>query len=656
MSDTHAGISRFRALRGGWHVFERLLLIGLPVMGVLFVIDVPFHLGMAILAEQYYGVFLALSLGALYTICPATRSGARTFVPWYDCVLIILSFAVGLYVAIWYPDVLMDLGTASSDKVILGTITIVLILEGLRRLSGWILVTLGLVFILYARFSWLAPATIAGPGIPWDRLSVYLFLDPAALLGLPMAVTAIVLLPFILFGNLMFGIGGGALLNDVAMAGFGRFRGGSAKIAVVASSLFGMISGTAISNVATVGVITIPMMKKSGYRPHIAAAIEAVASTGGQLMPPVMGVTAFIMAEFTGIPYAQIALAALIPSVLYYAALFIQIDLEAGKTGLRGLPREELPSLRSVLPRCWLFMVPLLVLVYTLFFMDMEPGKSAAATAFSVLLLSVFVRETRLRIAWILDALENTGRALLEITVIVALAGIIIGVVNYTGLGFLLTISIVKLSGGNVYMLLLIVAAVSFVLGMGMPTAAVYVLLAVLLGPALIELGISKMAAHMFIQYMGMLSLFTPPVAFAAFAAAAIAQADPMRTGLSAMRLGVIIYVVPFLFVFSPALLFDGSAVDIILTVVTALVGCFMLGVGLVGYLFREISLWGRLFFTLAGIGLMIPIEGAFTDWDMFANIAGGALTLLLLYWEWHKGKRQSQTNAARAVKGYEIQ
>ena len=601
MTDAREGSSRFRALEGGWHVFERTLLIGLPIMGVLFVIDVPFHLGMAILAEQYYGVFLALSLGVLFTTCPPTRAAARAFVPWYDIVLIILSFIVGLYVAVWYPEILMDLGVASSDKVILGTITIVLMLEGLRRLSGWILVTLGLVFILYARFSWLAPATIAGPGIPWDRLSVYLFLDPAALLGLPMAVTAVVLLPFILFGT---------------------------------------ISGTAISNVATVGVITIPMMKRTGYRPHIAAAIEAVASTGGQLMPPVMGVTAFIMAEFTGIPYPQIALAALIPSVLYYAALFIQIDLEAGKMGLRGLPREELPSLRSVLPRCWLFMVPLVVLVYTLFFINMEPGKSAAASAFSVLLLSLFVRETRFRLAWILDALENTGRALLEITVIVALAGIIIGVVNYTGLGFLLTISIVKMSGGNIYMLLLIVAAVSFVLGMGMPTAAVYVLLAVLLGPALIELGISKMAAHMFIQYMGMLSLFTPPVAFAAFAAAAIAQADPMRTGLSAMRLGVILYVVPFLFVFSPALLFDGAPADIALTVTTALVGCFMLGVGLVGYLFRDIGPWRRLLFVLAGIGLLMPAQGQFAGWGMITEIAGGALTLLLLYWEWHKGKR----------------
>lgn len=639
MTDTQPEVTRHRTLSGRWRFFTRFQLIAIPLVGTFFVLDIPFYLRLAILREQYFGIFLALVLGNLFLLYPPTRKAARDRVPWYDVILMALSFVVGLYVAVLYPKVLFELGLVSADKVILGTITILLILEGLRRLTGWLLVGLGLIFLLYARFAWLAPGVFNGPGITWDLLSIYLYLDPTALLGLPMAVTAVVLMPFILFGNLLFAIGGGALLNDIAMAGFGRFRGGPAKMSVVASSLFGTISGTAVSNVAIVGVMTIPLMKKTGYKAHVAAAIEAVASTGGQLMPPVMGVTAFIMAEFTGIPYPQIALAALLPSVLYYVAVFVQIDLEAGKNGLRGLPRDQLPRLRGVIGRSWLFLIPLAALVYTLFILYLAPGKSALIGVFTILLMSFFLRQTRFRIAWIIKALEATGQALLEISVIVALAGLIIGVVNYTGLGFLLTVSIVDLSGGNVYILLIIVAFVSLILGMGMPTAAVYVLLAVLLGPALVQLGIGVMAAHLFIQYMGMLSLFTPPIAFAAFAAAAIARADPMRTGFSAMRLGIIAYIVPFLFVFSPALLLMGSLGNILVAVISSILGCILVGAALIGYLFRALNPAKRVLMALAGIGLLIPAEGQFLMAGLFGKIFGALLALALFFWEWRRGK-----------------
>lgn len=639
MSDVQPEVSRFRTLSGGWRFFTRAQLVGLPVVGTIFVLDIPSYLGQAILREQYFGIFLAMVLGNLFLLFPPSQRAARDRVPWYDVTLMSLSFIVGLYIAIWYPKVLFELGVVSLDKAILGTIAIVLILEGLRRSTGWILVVLGLLFLLYARFAWLAPGVFNGPGIPWGELSIYIFLDPSALLGLPMAVTAIVLMPFILFGNLLFGIGGGKLLNDIAMAGFGRFRGGPAKMSVVASSLFGTISGTAVSNVATVGVMTIPLMKKTGYKPHVAAAIEAVASTGGQLMPPVMGVTAFIMAEFTGLPYPQIAVAALLPSVLYYVAVFVQVDLEAGKTGLLGLPRNQLPRLKGVIARSWLFLIPLSVLVYTLFFMLLAPGKAALMGVFSILLMSFFRRETRFRGAWILKALEGTGMALLEISVIVALAGLIIGIVNYTGLGFLLTISIVDLSGDNVYALLFIVGLVSFILGMGMPTAAVYVLLAVLLAPALIKLGIGVMAAHLFIQYMGMLSLFTPPIAFAAFAAAAIAGSGAMRTGFSAMRLGIIAYVIPFLFVFSPALLLMGPPGDVVLAVTSAIVGCLLVGAALTGYLFQDLNWAKRILMALAGICLLIPADGQLSTVGLFTDIVGGLVALVMIPWEWRKSK-----------------
>jgi TRAP transporter 4TM/12TM fusion protein len=635
MLDTEQGPARVRSLGGWLRTFSRIQLIAIPTVGAFFILDIPFYLGMAILKEQYFGIFFALLGINLFLLFPARRRVREDRVPWYDFILVIFSIVVGLYITIFYPKVLFELGVATTDKVVLGTITIFLILEGVRRVTGWILVLLGLLFLVYGRFTWLFPGVFNGPGITWDLLSIYLFLDPTALLGLPMDVTAVVILGFVLFGNLLFGIGGGKLLTDMAMAGFGRFRGGPAKIAVVASSLFGMISGTAVSNVAFVGPVTIPLMKKTGYKPHVAGGIEAISSTGGQLMPPVMGVTAFIMAEFTGIPYPQIAISALLPSILYYLAVFIQVDLEAAKNGLVGIPREQLPRLRNVMARSWLFFIPLAVLVYTLFIIYLEPGKAALIAALSILFLGFFQKETRLKIKWIIDAFESTGGALLDIGVIVALAGIIIGVVNYTGLGFVLTTSIVQLAKGNVYLLLFIIAAVAMILGMGMPTAPVYVLLATLLGPALIQLGIGVMAGHLFIQYMGMLSLFTPPVAFAAFAAAAIAGADPMRTGYTAMRLGIIAYIVPFVFVFSPALLMMDSIGKIIFAMITSALGCLLVGIALTGYLFQKISIIKRVLMTLASLGLFIPIQQRLSTIGLIANILGGILGLSLIWSEW---------------------
>ena len=635
MVETEQGIVRTRSLSGSWRTFSRVQLIAIPVIGIFFIMDIPFYLGMAILMEQYFGIFLALLLGNLFLLFPASRKRAADRLPWYDFILMILSFIIGLYITIFYPKVLFELGVVTADKVILGTITLFLILEGVRRVTGWILVVLGLLFIVYGRFTWLFPGIFSGPGIPWDLLSIYLFLDPTAILGLPMDVTAVIILAFVLFGNLLAGIGGGQLFTDIAVAGFGRYRGGPAKIAVVGSSLFGTISGSAVANVMVDGWITIPLMKKTGYKPHVAAAIEAVASTGGQLMPPVMGVTAFIMAEFTGIPYSKIAVSALLPSVLYYWALFVQVDLEAGKNGLRGLPRDQLPRFKDVVTQSWRILIPLAVLVYTLFILYMTPGKSALISAFSILLLGFLQRETRVRRAWILESLEGTGIALLEVGVIVALAGIIIGVVNYTGMGFVLSTSIVELSGRNVYALLVIIAAVGLILGMGMPSAPVYILLAVLLGPALIQLGIGVMAAHLFIQYIGMLALFTPPVAFAAFAAAAIGGTSGMRTGYSAMRLGIIAYIVPFVFVFSPALLLMDSAEKVVLAMITSGFGCLLVGGALTGYFFAQLNPLKRILMALASLLLFIPIQKELSTVGLTANILGAALGVAVLALEW---------------------
>ncbi|MFB3884921.1 MAG: TRAP transporter permease [Thermodesulfobacteriota bacterium] len=637
MTSNEPEFSRFRSLNKRLRLLTKLLLTSLSVMSVFFIMDTPSYLGWAFLREQYYGFFLAIVFASVFLLVPATRGAPRDRVPWYDVILSISGFAVGLYVALLYPRILWSLGIITPDRVIMSTIAIVLILEGVRRMTGWVLTILGLLFILYAHFTWLVPGIFHGPGIPWDRLSNSLYLDPNAVMGTPMEVTAVIVVAYILFGNLLAGVGGGEFITNLAIAGFGRFRGGPAKIAVVSSGLFGTISGSAVANVMVDGWITIPMMKKTGYKPHVAGAIEAVASTGGQIMPPVMGAAAFIIPEYTGIPYSKVALAAFIPAVLYYACLFIQVDLEAGKTGLRGLSRDQVPPLKGILGQAYSFFIPLAALIYALFVLYLSPGKAALFAVASILVVSFFLRQTRFRLSWILEALEKTGGGLLELTMVVAVAGLIIGVIQFSGLGFILPFFLGRLAGENLVLLLIIIGIANIILGMGMPTVAVYVLLAVLMAPILIKLGVGTLAAHLFILYYGILSMITPPVAFAAYAGAAIAGSDSMRTGYTCMRLGILAYIVPFLFIFSPALLLMGPVTNIIVSIITALAGCFLLGCALVGYLFRNLSPQMRLLLGLAGIGLLIPIQSQLFMVTLVINIIGASLGFVLVFWEWRQ-------------------
>jgi TRAP transporter 4TM/12TM fusion protein len=640
MTSPEPEFSRFRSLSKRLRLLTKLLLIAMPVVAVFFIMDTSSYLGWAFLREQYYGFFLAIAFASVFLLVPATKRAARNRLPWYDVILSLLGFGVGLYVAILYPEILWRVGVITPDRVIISTIAILLILEGARRLTGWVLPSLGLLFILYADFTWLVPGVFRGPGIPWNRLSNSLYLDPNAVLGAPMEVTAVIIVAYILFGNLLAGVGGGEFITNIAIAGFGRFRGGPAKIAVVSSGLFGTISGSAVANVMVDGWITIPMMKKTGYKPHVAGAIEAVASTGGQIMPPVMGAAAFIIPEYTGIPYSKVALAAFVPACLYYICLFFQVDLEAGKTGLRGLSRDQLPPLRGALRQSYLFLIPLAALVYGLFILYLAPGKAALFAAASILLISFFPHQTRFRLSWLLEALEKTGQGLLELTMVVAVAGLIIGAIQFSGLGFILPVILGRLAGGNLFLLLIIIAVANIILGMGMPTVAVYVFLAVLMAPALVQLGVGVLAAHLFILYYGILSMITPPVAFAAYAGAAIAGSDCMRTGYTCMRLGILAYIVPFLFIFSPALLLMGPVWEIIVSIVTAVAGCFLLGCALVGYIFRTLSPKMRVLMGLAGIGLLIPIHSQFFTVTLLINIIGGCLAILLLLWEWWGSRR----------------
>jgi TRAP transporter 4TM/12TM fusion protein len=592
--------------------------------------------GLALYAEQYLSGLLALALPLIFLHVPAGggRKGRSAAVPWYDVVAAVVSFACAVYMAIRYPALSDMVSARPADGLAVAAVFGVLLVEGLRRTTGLALVAVTLAFFGIALVGGELPGELAARSIPIDRLTYFAIWDSSAALGLPMKIVAAVVAIYVLFGQVLFKSGGSIFFTDISMALMGRYRGGPAKIAILGSSLFGTISGSTVSNVLTVGVVTIPLMKQSGYRAHVAAAIEAAASTGGQLMPPVMGIAAFLMAEFLQVPYAKVALAALIPALLFYIALFIQVDLEAARRGIQRLEASRIPRVAAVMRAGWYFPIPFVVLVYTLFGLNYEPETAGLAATVTSLALAMLFPFQGKRIGWrdLYAMLRESAFSVLELFMIGAAAGIIIGTLTYSGLGFSLTLVLLNLSGGNLVGLLVVAGVASIILGMGMPTVGVYILLATLIAPALVKMGIDPMAAHMFIMYYGCLSMITPPVAIGAFAAANLASADPMRTGFTAMSFGWTVFVLPFLFVFSSTLLMAGDAWLIVLDFATAVGGVWLVSAAVIGYAARQLGAAARLYYGIAGLFLMLP-AGAFEEARWF-NIAGAVMALALLLWE----------------------
>ena len=639
MSDDFAPTTKFRSLTGAPAKLARLLLCALTLLGALWALEIHDAFSWTFFKEQYLGLFFALVLASIFINVKARAADTDGAIPWHDWLLAIAGMTVGGYIAVMYPIIAYRLGVLSPERWILGGIAILLILEATRRVVGWALVWITVPIILYAKFAYLFPGILNANGSSWQRLVSYLYLDSSGIFGLPLDVAASVIVAFIFFGQALYAVGGDKFLTDIALVLMGRFRGGTAKVAVVSSTLFGTVSGSAVANVVVDGAITIPMMKKSGYPPHVAAAIEAVASNGGQIMPPVMGVAAFLMAEFLNISYGEVALAAAIPACLYYVALFTQIDLEAAKLGLVGMPESEIPRLRDVIKRGWVFLVPLAVLVYTLMFAFWEPGKAGMAAVIATFLVGALQKETRPTLKSILGSIEETGKILLDIAVVTALAGLVIGAFQLSGLTFKLALLLVNTAGGSTIILLILTAVVSIILGMSLPTTVVYIMLAVLVGPALVQVGIPPLAAHLFFFYFGMLSLITPPDCIATYAAASIARADFWKSGWTGMRLGIVAYIVPFVFVFHPALLFKGTPVEIGAAIITAIIGVIFLSVGVAGYLFQRLGWIKRALMISAGL-LLIP--SASTSLWLGANSVGILLGVALVIAEWSSASKHA--------------
>jgi TRAP transporter 4TM/12TM fusion protein len=452
------------------------------------------------------------------------------------------------------------------------------------------------------------------------------------ILGLPVKVATTIVIAFVLFGQVLQSTGGMKFFTDISMALMGRFRGGSAKIAVLGSCLFGSVSGSAVANVVATGVVTIPLMKRAGYPAHKAAAIEAVASTGGQLMPPVMGAAAFLIAEFLEISYAEVVLAAIVPGLLYYVALFIQTDLEAAREQIPPVDPDAIPRAGPVFRAGWYFPLAFAILLIGLFVLNMQAEKTVLWSIVGVIIPAVIFGFEGARVGpWeLVRALRDTGHGALDLILITGAAGIVIGVLAISGLGYQLTLGLVQIGQGHLFLLLFLSAVVCIILGMGLPTVGVYVLLAALVAPSLVEVGVKPLAAHLYVMYFGMMSMITPPIAIAAFAAASVAGAGAMRTGFAATRFGWTAFIVPVLFVYSPSLLLIGDPVSVAVAFCTAMFGVWLVSCGTIGYFMRPLGPFGRLLFAGAGIASLIP-AGVFAGGvllDIVGVVAGVALML----------------------------
>ncbi|MDO8907647.1 MAG: TRAP transporter fused permease subunit [Pseudohongiella sp.] len=533
--------------------------------------------------NHYYYALLALLLPLCFLIYPPVKNATRY---WYDIILSAATFAICAFFFI-NSETMLDYGwefSAPVTAVWMSYLLWALTLEAVRRCGGATLFWLVLVFSMYPIFADKMPGPISGMASSAAETASYHVMSIESILGLPFRAFAQLVIGFLIFGVALQHTGGGRFFINLAFAGFGHVRGGSAKVSVVSSALMGSMSGSVITNVLSTGPLTIPAMRKSGFSREYAGGVEACASTGGVLLPPIMGSTAFVMATFLNVPYTSVALAAAIPALLYFFGLFMQIDAYAARQGLKGTPREELPKFSDTLREGWFYMASFVVLIFLLVFMQREAVAPFYATGM-LLILNQLSAKNRWNINQTGSFLVACGKLLVELLSIMAGVGLIVGALSVTGLSGTLVNDLLYIAGDSIIMLLLMGAFTSFILGIGMTVTAAYIFLAIVLAPALIQGGLDPMSVHLFILYWGMLSFITPPVALGAFAAASIAGGSALKTGFKAMRLGSVIYFIPFFFVLEPALIMQGTAAEIVIATMVVAAGIVLIAGGLQAYM-----------------------------------------------------------------------
>jgi TRAP transporter 4TM/12TM fusion protein len=601
-----------RKFTGSMRLFIAIISVVMALYHILWITGtfLRLNISMLMLSLPHYAISLGFVLFLLFLLFPAKRGKVEPKVPWYDILFSILGLVCCWYIAFFYESHVLphglDLMPSMLEKALF-IILLPLLFEAGRRTIGIVLPIFAMLFFFYPMGAEHFPGVLFGHSFDFKFMTLNLYMGEDGLWSIPMRVASTIIIAFLLFAGFLLVSGAGRTFIKIALSLAGRVRGGAAKVAIVGSGLFGTISGAATANVATTGMITIPLMKEVGYKPAFAGAVEAVASNGGQLMPPIMGVVSFIMAEMTGIPYVKVCLYALLPAILYYIAVFVQVDLEGTKSGMKSLPREMLPPFWETIKEGWHYLLPIAAFLYFLIFEGYNPEMAAIYSMGVLIIVSWFRRKSRITLRQILYSLEYGARALLLVTPACALVGILIGSVSVTGIAPKITSTLVTLSGNSLVLLAFISAGASFLMGMGLGSIAIYVSLSIMVAPALVEMGVPVIAAHLFIYYWGLTAFITPPVCVAAYVAAGIAQAPPMRTGWYSMRLGIATYMVPFLFLFNPVLVLQGELPRILLASVTAIIGISLLAAAISGYMLRILHLWERILLLIASLMIMWP-------------------------------------------------
>lgn len=635
-----------RNLTGPYRIIFSLFTWSAIILTVINVFRI--RIGGEIMVERAFVALLAgLFLPLAFLVFPASRKAPRDRVPWYDLILAVLAMAGPMFVFLYTDTIMTSIWPMipPPPAFILGLITWALVIEAIRRNSGPILAAFVGVFAVFPLFGQYLPSFMASKSYSIGRLTGFHFLTDLSIFGIPMQVFGPILLGFMLFGVALEVTGAGKFLLDIAQSAVGRVRGGPALVAVVGSSFMASLSGSSVANVISIGTVTIPAMKKIGYESHVAGAIETCASTGGILTPPVMGATAFIMASLLQVPYAQVAVAAAIPMLIYYISLFLQVYLYAQKRKIPALPAAEIPPFWPTLKRGWFYLGSVAVLVYLLFYIRVEAWAPYYATIF--LFACAFLRkDTRPNFGTLYKFGKNTGEILTQLCPQLMGVGMIIGVMALTGIGQAAGGILLALAQGNLYLTLILGAIGALILGTGLTTTPCYIFMVIIFGPALQGFGVPLIAAHFFFLYWGMISEITPPVGFPIYAAAAIAEADPMRVGWHSVRLGLIRFIIPFLFVISPALVANGPVADIVQATAIVVVGTTFMAAGMEGYVFGvgSINFRARLVLIVSGFLVVLPV--------FWLQVTGGillALTILLLV---VRARRSAASGAALPTTG----
>lgn len=621
--------SRFRQLSGakGW-------IIGIWLVAFS-CYQIYFSIFPAPPAQQHLAIHLAFGLGAMFFLYPATKKKDRTKLAAEDVILAVLAVAAATYWVYNFDGLIGRIGKFSVTDYIFGGIAMLLVLEAARRVVGIPIVVIASLFLLYALFGNFLGGFLHHRGYSLERVIGHMYFTTEGIFGTPLQVSAKFIFLFLLFGAFLERTGVGQYFNELALAIAGRSVGGPAKVAVFSSALQGTISGSSVANVVTSGSFTIPMMKRLGYRKEFAGAVEAAASTGGQIMPPIMGAAAFIMAEFTGIDYWKIAVSAAIPAILYFTGIWIMVHFEARRIGLKGLKKEEIPNRWQVLKRIYL-LLPIVVIVAVLM-AGMSPIRAALLGILSCILVSFFNAENRMTLPKIFFALRDGARSALGVVAATACAGMIVGTVTLTGLGLKFANGLIDVSGGILLLTLVLTMISSLLLGMGTPTTANYIITSTIAAPALVQLGVPLLAAHMFTFYFGILADITPPVCLAAFAASGIAGGGPMKTGVNSTKLAIAAFIIPYIFVISPEmLLIDSEWHETLFILITALAGMFGAGAGLIGFWLQPMRVWERLWALASGLLLIIP--------GLFSDLAGFGSLLIIFAIQWMQVRKKKKT------------